>query len=92
MLTRCTEYTYTRFVHSVHLSEIKLRIFELGIRQEQVADEAGYESTLFSRYLNGRRPPPADFREKVNAALDKLEAAEKAGREARERVLREGAA
>ncbi len=79
-------------VNSAPLIRIKTRIIQLGIRQEQVADEAGYESTLFSRYLNGRRPPPADFREKVNAALDKLEAAEKAGREARERVLNEGLA
>ena len=74
------------------LAKIKLRIFELGIRQEQVADEAGYDPTLFSRYLRGRRRPPADFFEKVNAALDRLEAAEKAASEARERVLNEGAA
>ncbi len=73
------------------LAKIKLRIFELGIRQEQVAEEAGYDPTLFSRYLRGRRPPPADFFEKVNAALDRLEAAKKAANEAWERVLAGGA-
>ena len=74
------------------LAEIKLRIFQLDIRQEQVAEAAGYESTLFSRYLKGRRPPPPDFFEKVNAALDRLERAEKAAQEAKEKVLNEGVA
>ena len=78
-------------VNSAPLIRIKTRIIQLGIRQEQVADEAGYESTLFSRYLNGRRPPPTDFFEKVNAALDRLEAAKKAANEAWERVLAGGA-
>ena len=73
------------------LANIKLRIFELGIRQEQVAEEAGYDPTLFSRFLRGRRPPPPDFFEKVNAALDRLEAAKKAANEAWERVLAGGA-
>ncbi len=74
------------------LAEIKLRIFQLDIRQEQVAEAAGYEATLFSRYLKGRRPPPPGFFEKVNAALDRLERAEKAAQEAKEKVLNEGVA
>ena len=79
-------------MNSIPLVDIKLRIVRLGIRQEQVAEAAGYESTLFSRYLNGRRRPPPDFFEKVNAALDLLEAAEKAAQEAKEKVLNEGGA
>ena len=83
-------------VNDIHtakaLANIKLRIFEMGIRQEQVAEEAGYDPTLFSRFLRGRRPPPADFFEKVNAVLDRLERAEKAAQAAKEKVLNEGVA
>ena len=70
----------------------KIRIFQLGISQERVAQAAGYDPTLFSRYLRGLRPPPPGFFEKVNTALDRLEAAEKAAQEAREKVLNEGVA
>ena len=66
---------------------IKARIFQLGISQERVALAAGYDPTLFSRILNGIRPTPPDFEARVNATLDRLEAAEKAATEARERVL-----
>ena len=63
------------------------RIYELGFSQEEVAQASGYEPSLLNRYLNGRRTPPADFEARVHAALDRLEAAEKAAQEARERVL-----
>ena len=62
------------------------------MRHGDVAAQLGMHPTALSQILNGLRPPPPDFFEKVNAALDKLEAAEKAGREAREKVLNEGAA
>ena len=68
-------------------ADIKTRIFQLGISQERVALAAGYDPTLFSRILNGIRPTPSDFEARVNATLDRLEAAEKAANEARERVL-----
>ena len=47
----------------------------------------GIEPTLFSRILRGIRPMPEGFEERVHAALDRLEAAEKAAQEAREKVL-----
>ncbi len=49
----------------------------------------GIDRSLFSRYLRGLRKPPEDFEARLNATLDKLEAAEKAADEARERVLAE---
>ncbi len=64
---------------------------ELGVTQQDLADLLGIHPTLLNHILKGRRPPPPDFFEKVNAALDRLEAAEKAGREAREKVLAGGA-
>ena len=66
---------------------IKVRITKLGTNQERVARAAGYDPSLFSRILNGLRPPPPDFEAKVTAALDRLEAAERAAEEARQRVL-----
>ena len=59
----------------------------LGIPQERVALELGIDRSLLSRYLRGLRKPPEDFEARLNATLDKLEAAEKAAQEARERVL-----
>ena len=91
-------------MQSVPTDDIKFRIALIGITREQVARSSGYDPSLFSRILNGLRPPPADFREKVNAVLDREEAVKKelqeaeekvrkewADQEARERVLREGA-
>ena len=71
-------------------SDIKTRIFRLGIPQERVALEMGIDRSLFSRYLRGLRKPPEGFEARLNATLDRLEAAEKAANEARERVLAGG--
>ena len=67
---------------------LKIRITHLGLSQERVAEEAGFEPTRFSRYLNGRRTPPADFARRVTAALDRLERAEQAADKARLKELR----
>ena len=50
----------------------------------------GYSESLFSLYINGRRPAPENFEERVQAALDLLEHAERAAKEARDRVLAQG--
>ncbi len=68
-------------------SHIKSRIALSGLSQERLALAMGIDQSLLSRILNGRRPPPPDFEAKVNATLDRLEKAEKAAAEARERVL-----
>ncbi len=76
---------------TIHVQQVRSRLAQLGVSQERLALTAGYEPTLFSRYLNGLRQPPADFKAKVTAALDRLEAAENAAAEARERVLEQTA-
>ena len=70
--------------------EIRSRLARLGIPQERVALEMGIDRSLFSRYLRGLRKPPEGFEARLNATLDKLEAAERAATEARERVLAGG--
>ena len=65
------------------------RIAELGLRQADLAVRLGIHPTLFNAILRGRREAPEDFEDRVDAALDLLEAAEKAAQEARERVLEE---
>ena len=50
----------------------------------------GIDRSLLSRYLRGLRKPPEDFEARLNATLDRLEAAERAATEARERVLAGG--
>ena len=69
------------------MSDIRARIAALGIRQGVVAEQLGMHETLLSTILNERRQPPEDFEATVNATLDRLEKAEKAAAEARERVL-----
>ena len=69
---------------------IRARMAILGISQERFALAMGYERSAISRYLSGTRPMPEGFKERVTAALDLLEVAERAAAEARERVLAEG--
>ena len=70
---------------------IQTRIASFPLSQEQIALEAGYEPSLFSRILRGLRPEPADFARRVTAALDRLEQAEQAADRARQKVLGKGA-
>ena len=63
------------------------RIAEIGVVQADVAVHLGIHPTLLNAMLRGRRPMPEGFEERVNATLDRLEAAEKAAQEARARVL-----
>lgn len=49
----------------------------------------GMERSALSRYLNGTRPMPNGMEARIHATLDKLERAEQAAQEARERVLEE---
>ncbi len=66
---------------------LRARIARLGVRHVDVAKHLGIHPTLLSAILNEHRQPPPDFEAKVNATLDRLEKAEKAAAEARERVL-----
>ena len=70
------------------LPKLRGRIAELGVRKGDVARELGMDQALFSRYLNGRRTPPADFARRVTGALDRLEQAEQAADTARQKVLK----
>ena len=71
----------------MELASIRARIAELGVRHAAVAHELGIHPTLLSTILNGHRTPPADFERRVTAALDRLERAERAAEQARQRVL-----
>ena len=73
----------------IHSTEIKARLARLGISQERLARILGIHPSLITRYFRGDRPPPADFREKVNAVLDREEAVKKALQETKEKVLKE---
>ena len=69
--------------------KIKGRIAEAGVRRRDVAHAIGYSESMFSLILQGDRTMPLDFDSRVRAAIDRLETAEKAAQEARERVLAE---
>ena len=59
-------------VNQEALLAIKLRIVALRLVQGAVAVEAGYEETLFNKYLNGRRSTPEHFIARAAAAIDRL--------------------
>ena len=69
---------------------LRARIAEVGIRRQDIAVQLGYSESLFSLYINGRRPAPEGFEGRVQAALDLLEQADRAAKEARDRVLARG--
>ncbi len=75
-----------------NLAAIRGRIAEMGVRQVDLAELLGIHPAQLSAILNGHRPPPEGFVERVNATLDRLEVAEKAAQEARARVLAGGGA
>ncbi len=76
--------TYTRLVDVI---QVRARMARLGLSQERFARILGIHPSLLTRYFRGDRPPPPGFFEKVNAALDRLEAAKKAADAEYERVL-----
>ena len=67
--------------------DLKADLVRRGISQQDLAEALRITPSNLSYILNGRREPPADFEARVGAALDKLEAAEQAAAEARQRVL-----
>ncbi len=66
---------------------LKSRIDASSYTQERVALELGIDPGLFSRYLRGLRPMPDGFASRVHKLLDRLELADAAAEEARQRVL-----
>ena len=81
--------TYNLDVDAIH---IQRRIALAGLTRDAVAREAAVHPSVLSRVLRGHRPPPPDFEQRVIAAIELLERAEAAAREARARVLAEGRA
>ena len=69
------------------MRKLKAEIVRRGIRQHDVARQIGVDPSAFNLYINGHREPPPDFEERVTTALDRLERAEQAAAEARQRVL-----
>ena len=69
------------------LQRIRGRMAEVGVTQQDLSKALGVNSTTLNLYINGRREPPPDFEARATAALDRLERAEKAAQEARQRVL-----
>lgn len=63
------------------------RIAELGLVQADVATRLDMHPTMLNHILRGRRPMPEGMEARIHAALDRLEAAERAADEARARVL-----
>ena len=74
--------------HPVY-DQLRTRMVLMGITQERLALTFGVNNSLLSRYLRGMRQLPVGFEARVHAALDRLEAAERAANEARERVMAE---
>ena len=72
-----------------NIPAIKARLAYLGITQERLALVMGLERSALTRYLREVRPMPQGMEARIHAALDRLEAAERAADAARQRVLAE---
>ena len=70
--------------------EIRGRLGMAGISQGTLAVELGVSQGALSQWLRGLSALPEGMEERVDAALTRLEAAERAADEARARVLAEG--
>ena len=75
---------------SNELEALRIAVYLSRSTQGTVAKALGLEKSLFSRYLRGINPPPDGFIATVYAMLTRLEEAEAAADQARERVLTEG--
>ena len=73
---------------SIHI-QIRGLILAAGVTQEQVAKSMGMDQTIFSRIMHGHRATPSDFKSRVRRALDRLQAAETAAQDARDKVMHE---
>ncbi|MCY3895659.1 MAG: helix-turn-helix transcriptional regulator [Chloroflexi bacterium] len=69
------------------IRKLRGRIAESGIRQQALASAMGMDPSALSAVLNERRRTPDGFVERTHAALERLEEAEAAADEARQRVL-----
>ena len=72
-----------------HLRKLRGHIAEAGLKRQDLAALLGFSETMFSLYLNGRRPAPADFETQVRWAMDELEEEKRVASEAVERLRAE---
>ena len=52
------------------LLNLKMNLFQKGIKQRQIADAVGLSAATVSDYLNGRRPLTADKAAEVKAFVN----------------------
>ena len=72
------------------IQHIRGRIAQIGIVQADLATYLGINETQLNAYLRGRRSMPEGLEESIHSTLDLIERAKRAGREAEQRVMREG--
>ncbi len=54
-------------------SNLKLRLWQTGMRQHQLADRIGINETLLSKIINGHRKPDRKIRAAIARELDSTE-------------------
>ena len=69
------------------ITRLRGLIAQRRMTNRAIAARLGFSESLLSLILNGYRPMPEGFEDRVMATLDLLEEAEKAAQEAREQVL-----
>ncbi len=74
-----------------HLRKLRGHIAEAGLKRQDLAALLGFSETMFSLYLNGRRPAPADFETQVRWAMAQLEEEQRVAAEAVEKLRAERA-
>ena len=72
-------------------SEIRGRMAQIGVTQQEVAITMGLERSAITRYLTGVRPMPEGMEARIHAALDALEEEKRVAAEAVEKLRAERA-
>ena len=54
-------------------SNLKLRLWTTGMRQNQLADMVGIDETLLSKIINGHRKPDRELRARIARLLQSSE-------------------
>lgn len=78
---------FAMMISNSELESLRLEIARTGIRRKHVADKLGMTESRFSRILSGNAPAPEGFRLDCEDAIQIVQEAERAAREAFGKVM-----
>ena len=87
-LDKACQLIYPHAMMNIKTMQLHESIIRSPVSQERLALALGISPAFLSRLINGLRPMPEGMEARIHEALDRLERAERAASDARERVLK----